>query len=96
MAVSGANVEMPIPGFIPEPGSPLRHPRPVLERLGDVGCGDAFLGGEIGDGAGQFEHPVIGAGGETHLAHGRPEQRFTRVVEGGVGAKLLRSHVGVG
>ena len=41
-----------------------------------------------------FKHPVVGAGRESHLAHGRAEQRLGGVVEGGVLAQLLRSHGG--
>ena len=33
---------------------------------------------------------------EPHLAHGGAEECLGRVVEGGVLAQLLRSHVGIG
>ena len=37
---------------------------PVLHGFGDVRGLDIFGGGEIGDGAGDLEHAVVGAGGE--------------------------------
>jgi hypothetical protein len=75
---------------------PFRYPRPVLQSLGDVSRGDLLLGREVGDRARQFQHPVVGAGGEPHLAHGRAEQCLGGVVEGGLLAQLFRTHVGVG
>jgi hypothetical protein len=72
------------------------HPGPVLQGLGDVRRGDLLFGGEIGDGAGQLEHPVVGARRESHLTHSRTEQRLGGIVEGGMLAQLLRPHVGVG
>jgi hypothetical protein len=72
----------------------LAFPWPVLQRLGDVGRGDLLRGGEIGDGEGQLQDPVVGAGREPLLAHGRAQQRLGGVVEGGVLTQLLRSHGG--
>jgi hypothetical protein len=45
-------------------------PRPVLERFGEVGGFDVVGTGEVGDGAGELEHPVIAAGGELQLLEG--------------------------
>jgi hypothetical protein len=67
------------------------HPWPVLQCLGDEGGGDLLRGGEIGDVAGQLQDPVVGAGREPHLAHGRAQQRLGGVVQGGVLAQLLSS-----
>jgi hypothetical protein len=61
-----------------------------------VSRGDLVFGGEIGDGARQLQHPVVSAGGESHLAHSRTEQRLGGIVEGGILAQLLGTHVGVG
>jgi hypothetical protein len=72
----------------------LAFPWPVLQRFGDVSRGDLLLGGEIGDGAGQLQHPVVGAGREPHLAHGCAEHGLGGVVEGGMRAQLLRSRGG--
>jgi hypothetical protein len=52
----------------------LHHdfPRPVHRRFGEVG---GF--GQVGDGAGEFQHPMIAAGGELQLLDGS----FQRVSE---------------
>jgi hypothetical protein len=44
--------------------------RAVLQSFGDVRGGDFVGGGEVGDGAGEFDDAVVGAGGEVHLAGG--------------------------
>jgi hypothetical protein len=72
----------------------LRHPPPVLQRLGVVSRGDLLHSGEIGDGAGQLQDPVVGAGRKPHLGHGRAEQGLGGVVEGGVLTQVLWSHSG--
>src|ERR1041385_397960 len=48
---------------------------PVLDRFGDVGDGDRRFAGEVGDGAGELEHPVVGARREMELADGLSQQR---------------------
>jgi len=40
---------------------------PVLERFGQVGRGDVLAAGQVGDGAGELEHAVVGAGGELEM-----------------------------
>jgi hypothetical protein len=73
---------------------PVHHP--VLDGFGDVAGADVFLGGQVGDGAGNFEDPVVGAGAEPELGHGCFEELL------GVGADraeflyLPRPHLGVG
>ena len=68
----------------------------VLDSLGDVREGDRRFGGEVGDGAGDFEDAVVGAGGEALLLHGAFEEAF------GVGGELTKladlagAHLGVG
>ena len=76
--------------------STVGHSGPVLQRLGDEGGGDALLTREIGDGAGQLQHAVVGTRRESHLAYRLPQQHLSRIVEGGVLAQLFRSHVGIG
>ena len=44
------------------------EPAPVADRLGDVGRGDRFRAGEVGDGAGDFEDAVVGARREPEAA----------------------------
>ena len=45
-------------------------PRPILQCLGEVRCFDVVCAGEIGDGAGEFEDAVVGAGGALQLLDG--------------------------
>jgi hypothetical protein len=42
--------------------SVFRRPAPILDRLRDMGCLDLGRALQIGDGAGEFEDAVIGAG----------------------------------
>lgn len=42
----------------------------VLDRLGNMLCGDPFGAGKIGDGARQFQYPVIPARRQVELPHG--------------------------
>src|SRR3989441_9027750 len=48
---------------------------PVLDRFGDVGDADRRFAGEVGDGAGKLEHPVVGARREMELADRLFQQR---------------------
>ena len=52
-------------------------------------------GDEVGDGAGEFDDAVVGAGGEVHLAGGGAHQLLARRVERAVLAHLARAHVRV-
>ncbi len=60
-----------------------------------MGGGDALFTCQVGDGARELQDPVIGASGESHLAHGRAEQRLSGIVQRCVLAQLLRSHVSI-
>ena len=42
-------------------------PRPILQRFGQMGRLDLIVAGQIGDGAGYFEHEVEGGSTEVHL-----------------------------
>ena len=42
----------------------------VLHRFSQVFGGDGFGMIQIGDGAGGFQNPVMGAGAQTHAPHG--------------------------
>ena len=57
---------------------------------------DVFGAGEVGDGAGDFEDAVVGAGGEVHLLHGLFEVDLGFGIERAVFADLFRAHRGVG
>src|SRR5262249_4084398 len=50
------------------PVSPIQ--RPVLDRLSDVLAFDLLGCVKVGDGAGQFQDAIMGAGAETLLLHG--------------------------
>ena len=41
-----------------------------MDGFADVLWGDSFLPGEVGDGAGDFEDAVEGAGAELEFIHG--------------------------
>jgi hypothetical protein len=68
----------------------------VLDGFGDVGNGDGGSGFEVGDGAGDFEDAVVGAGAEALLLHGALEQALGVGGELAEGADLLGGHLGVG
>jgi hypothetical protein len=79
-------------------GSPGRlglPPRPVLNRLGQMGRLDVAAAGQIGNGPGQLEDTVIGPGAHLQLFHRRPEQAVAGVVHLAELAYLGWSHVGV-
>ena len=69
--------------------------RPVLQRLRQVLRGDALAARQVGDGARQLEHAVVGARGQLELAHGRLHQGAAGIVQGAELAHLGRAHVGV-
>ena len=51
---------------------------------------------EVGEGAGDFQDPVVGAGGEVHLVHGWFEVALAFRVERAEFAHGFRAHGGVG
>ena len=57
---------------------PLRHPRPVLQGLGDVRGGDLLLGSQIGDGVGESSTPGGRRGRRVHEFHQRRVERAQR------------------
>ncbi len=69
---------------------------PVLDGFGEVGDGEVLGAFEIGDGAGDFEDAIVGAGGEALLLHGALEQPLGVGAELAVGANLARGHLRVG
>lgn len=86
-----------------KPGGAWSSPRPVaaiqraiLDGFGDVGDGEVLGGFEVGDGAGDFEDAVVGAGGESLLEHGAFEEFFGVGRELAVSANLAGGHLGVG
>jgi len=57
---------------------------------------NVFSGFEVGDGAGDFEDAVVGAGAEALLLHGFFEDALGVAGELAVEADLLGAHLGVG
>ena len=55
-------------------------PRAVLQGLGEVGGLDVVFARQVGDGAGDFEHAVEGAGAEVHLGHGAAHEAAAGLV----------------
>ena len=53
-----------------------------MHGLGDVFGADGGRFAEIGDGAGDFEDSIVGAGGKAHAADGHFESAFAGIVEG--------------
>ena len=62
----------------PGSGCPSRS---VLQGLGQVGGVDILCPGEVGDGAGEFEDAVVGAGAEVHLADGGLHQVLAVLID---------------
>src|ERR1035441_5134613 len=67
----------------------------VLDGFGEVfgGDGGGFI--EIGDGAGDFEDAVMGAGGEAHAADGHFEGALAGIVESADFADIAGGYAGV-
>ena len=70
--------------------------RAVLDGFEQVGLPDGFGLGEVGDGAGDLEDAVVGAGGQRELFHGLLEQVAHAGIERAVALDLRRGHTGVG
>ena len=69
---------------------------PVLDRLSDVGHMQRVGSGEISDGPGNLEHPVIRPRGQAQPGDCRSQDPFRLGSEGAVAAHLTRRHVGIG
>lgn len=67
----------------------------VLDGLGEVFGEDAGGVIEIGDGAGDFEETIVGAGAEAHFLHRQLERPLPGVIEGAEGANLAGREIGV-
>ncbi len=70
-----------------------RHPRSILQRLGQMAGRNLLCPGQIGDGARQLEHPVVGTRRELQLHHGGLHQRPPGIVQLAEVAHLGRAHV---
>jgi len=85
-------------GFIPPPlasGPQLAVERTVLDRLRDMFSGDGFRAGQVGDGAGDLEHPVVGAGAEVQIGHGKLQEFEDGRFQPAVLLELARVHARV-
>jgi len=84
---------MPIRQFLSELTAPIQVA--VLNGLGDVihqNIGFAF---QVGDGAGDLEHAVKGAGRKAQFVDGRFQQRPGRRIDVAVGFDMAAAHLGV-
>lgn len=79
-------------GLTPE----LPVQRAVLDRLGDVLRQELIGSRQIGDGAGDFQELVVGAGGDVELLHGLMEQRVRLGGHGAGRADLAVAQLRVG
>lgn len=52
----------------------------ILNRLGNMRCGNCLCAGKIGNGTRDFEHTVVCAGGETHALDGLLQNVFTAII----------------
>ncbi len=66
-----------------------------MDRFADVVGEDVFGGGEVGDGAGDFEDAVVGSGAEVQLGHGHLHHAFGGFIEGAMALEELGGHAGV-
>jgi hypothetical protein len=67
----------------------------VLDGFGEVLGSDGGGLIEVGDGAGDFEDAVVGAGGEAHAADGHFEGALAGIVESADFADVAGGHAGV-
>ena len=67
----------------------------VLDGFADVLGEDRFGASEIGDGAGDFEDAVVGAGAEVQFRHGHFHHPFRGFFELAMALDELRGHAGV-
>ena len=67
-----------------------------MEGFGEVVGLDGVAAVEVGDGAGELEDPMKGAGAELQLRHRRLDERLAGLVQLAVLAHLGWPHVGVG
>ena len=66
-----------------------------MDGFGDVFGGEVFGAGEVGDGAGDFEDAIVGAGAEVEIGHRELQKFERRVVENAVGFEFPAAHAGV-
>lgn len=69
---------------------------PVLDGFGEVFGEDVVSLFEVGDGAGEFDEAVVGAGGEAHGGNGVAQEVFAGLVEGTELAEERGIHFGIG
>src|SRR5262249_31115711 len=75
--------------------SELPVQRAVLDRFGHGRDADAVFTGEVGDGAGELEDPVVGPRRETEAADGKLEQLLRLRLDLAEGLHLPAVHRGV-
>ena len=70
--------------------------KPILNCFGEVFGKDVVGGFEVGDGAGELDEAVVGAGGEVHGGNGLLQEHFRGAVERADFADEGGSHFGIG
>ena len=69
--------------------------RPVLNGLVEVGGFDGIGSLQVGDGAGDLQDAVVGAGAKSEFLHRHFQHVLAILVQGAVGADQTRVHPGV-
>ncbi len=67
----------------------------MLNRLRNVRHSDLFAGIQVGDGAGEFQDAVVGAGGEVQLVDGGAQQGLDVFAQRAELAQVAGAHLGV-
>lgn len=67
----------------------------ILKGFGKVHCADVLTASQIGDGARQFEHAMVGTGGQLKLVHGGFHEVAARIIQLAELAHLGWTHFGV-
>ena len=69
--------------------------RAVLNRLRNVVAREVLGAGQVGNGAGDFQDAVVGAGAQVQVGHGELEQFERGLVQGAILLELAAAHAGV-
>lgn len=69
--------------------------RPVLNGFEQVVGSDVFAGFEIGNGSGDFDDPVVGAGGKAELPDGLVQERLAGIVDPAEFFQVFGLHLGI-
>ena len=79
----------------PSKFAPVSVQTPVLNRLGNMIDLNIFFFSQIGDGAGDFQNSVVGAGGQTEFVYGRFKKIAGHIVDLAMFFNMATVHLGV-